>query len=98
MRLRIAAPRLTSLVVLVSLGVCGCSTSPSSAQRQVIAGEIEREVRGAYDLSSPGVEQRLLSLYPDTGRIVSASMGHLLMNRDTIFGGIRYFWRAIGVN
>ncbi len=92
--------RATAFLLVIATVVLGCSRSDSvsPAMRTQITAEIEQQVRAAYDLSTPNAEQRLLSLYPDTGRIVSASLGHLVMSRDTLFGGIRYFWRAIGVN
>lgn len=67
-------------------------------RRQQITAQIEREVRDAYDLSKPGVEGRLLGLYADTGRLVSAAGGQMLTSRDSLFAGIRYFWENVGVN
>ena len=40
----------------------------------------------------------MLALYPDTGRVVSASGGRVLTSRDTLALGIRLFWENVGVN
>jgi len=70
----------------------------SAAERQAIADSITRQVKAAYDLSKPNVEQRLLSLYPPSGRIVSAAAGQLLTSRDSLAMGIKAFWENVGVN
>ena len=87
-------------IAAVTLLVCctGTSGSLSLAQRAAIAGEIDAKVRAAYDLSVPNAQQRMLDLYADTGRVVSASSGRVIASRDTITQGIRLFWENIGVN
>jgi len=55
-------------------------------------------VQAAYDLSKPNVEQRLLSLYPANGRVVSAASGQILTSRDSLAMGIKAFWDNVGVN
>jgi hypothetical protein len=55
-------------------------------------------VRAAYDLSKPDVAQRMLSLYPPAGPIVSASAGRMITSRDTLALGIKAFWDNVGVN
>ena len=88
------------LAAALTAAAVGCAkpTELPADQRNAIASQIEREVRDAYDLSKPGVEQRMLSLYPDTGRIVSASAGEMITARDTLTANIRYFWEHVGVN
>lgn len=85
------------LIAAVSLAACGGS-EPSAAEKKAIAAEIEKEVRAAYDLSSPDVVKSLEKLYPDTGRIVSASGGMVIGSRDTLFAGIHAFWQYVGSN
>lgn len=95
-----AVIRLAACVAL-SLTAAGCARAErrlTPERRQEIAARIEREVRDAYDLSRPGVEGRLLSLYADTGRLVSAAGGQMLTSRDSLFAGIRYFWENVGAN
>ena len=70
----------------------------SAGERQAIADSITRQVKAAYDLSKPNVEQRLLSLYPPSGRIVSAAAGQVLTSRDSLAMGIKAFWENVGVN
>jgi len=77
---------------------CGSGATMSAAERQAIADSITRQVKAAYDLSKPNVEQRLLSLYPPSGRIVSAAAGQLLTSRDSLAMGIKAFWENVGVN
>lgn len=82
----------------VALTGCGRNGRLSDSDKQAIATDIEREVRAAYDLSKPDVEGRLLSLYPRTGRVVSASDGIVRTSPDSIRAGIRYFWETVGAN
>ncbi len=70
----------------------------SAGERQAIADSITRQVKAAYDLSKPNVEQRLLSLYPPSGRVVSAAAGQVLTSRDSLAMGIKAFWENVGVN
>jgi uncharacterized protein DUF4440 len=85
---------------VVALGLfAGCRESePTASEKKAIAAEIEREVRSAYDLKSPDVEKSFEQLYPDTGRIISASGGRVVASRDTLFAGIRAFWTYVGSN
>ena len=74
--------------------------SPNAAERQAIAETLEDLVKRAYDLSAPGANaaERLLSLYADTGRVVSASGGRMMTSRDSLAQGIREFWETVGRN
>jgi hypothetical protein len=80
-----------------------CDSGPGDAeltpaQKDAIGKEIEIAVRNAYDLSKPGIAERMLALYPKSGRLVSANSGRVLASRDSIEMGIRYFWENVGVN
>ncbi|HEY5218505.1 MAG TPA: DUF4440 domain-containing protein, partial [Gemmatimonadaceae bacterium] len=46
--------------------------------------------------SRPNIAANMLSLYPDSGRVVSATGGKVLTTRDSLAGGIHYFWDNIG--
>jgi ketosteroid isomerase-like protein len=72
----------------------------TGAERRAIADTLERLVKRAYDVSGPtaGAADRLISLYADSGRIVSASGGRILTSRDSLVEGIRYFWESTGRN
>jgi hypothetical protein len=85
-------------LLLLGLIACSAGESLTNDQRTAIATQIETQVRAAYDLSRPGAEQRMLALYVDTGRVVSASGGQVIASRDTVMQGIRLFWQNVGVN
>jgi ketosteroid isomerase-like protein len=89
---------LTAAALIVALGACTTGDRLSADERTAIAQQIETQVRGAYDLSKPGAEQRMLALYVDTGRVVSAAGGRVIASRDTILEGIRLFWQNVGAN
>ena len=77
---------------------CSASSSVSDTQRQAIVDSLTRQVKAANDLTKPNVEQRLLSLYPPSGRVVSAASGQILTSRDTLAMGIKAFWQNVGAN
>lgn len=71
----------------------------STAQRAAIADTLQTMIRSAYDLSRPGdAVARLMSLYPASGPVVSASGGRVSTSRDTLAAGIRAFWDNVGRN
>lgn len=90
------------LVLIFSTSLlAGCASGSgelSPEQRRAIASEIDAKVRDAYDLSKPGSEARMIALYADTGRIVSASTGRAIASRDTVIEGIKLFWKYVGSN
>src|SRR4029077_12291255 len=82
-----------------TLTTAGCaSSSLSPDDRRAIADSLARQVKAAYDLSQPDVAQRMLSLYPPAGPVVSASAGRMTTSRDTLAMGIKAFWDNVGVN
>jgi len=94
-------PTLLAMCVPLVFAIAACgsrSADLSPAQRTAIATEVDARVRAAYDLSQPNAEQRMLALYADTGRIVSASGGRVVASRDTLTKGIELFWENVGVN
>jgi len=70
----------------------------SSADSAVIADSLRRIVVAASDLSTEGAVARLLSLYPDSGRVVSAGGGRVTSSRDSLEASIRTFWDNVGRN
>jgi hypothetical protein len=84
--------------VLLSTGCGSDADSLTDSERRAVADTLERMVKRAYDLSGPdsAALRRLLSLYPDTGRVLSASSGRMLTSRDSLADGIRYFWESVG--
>jgi ketosteroid isomerase-like protein len=89
------------LVLAMLAGACTSSDRPlTDAERRAVADSLEAMVEQAYDFSSPSADgfRRLISLYPDSGRVVSASDGRILTSRDSLVAGIRYFWESVGRN
>lgn len=98
--------RLTArpfVVVLALALVVSCTPAPgatlTNAQRVAIADTLQAMIRAAYDLSKPGdAVGRLMSLYPPSGPVISASGGRVSTSRDTLAAGIRAFWENVGRN
>jgi hypothetical protein len=95
--------RSTPLVVAVIAAVTTASacTDPlyvSPDDRRAIADSLSALVVNAYDFSAADAPARLLSLYPDSGRIISAAAGRVTITRDTLAGEIRGFWQRVGQN
>ena len=91
----------TALLLSIALISCspGAGEAPLTArERDAIRADLEQAMRDAYDLSKPNVVERMLSLYPKSGRVVSASSGRVSESRDSLAAGIRYFWESVGVN
>ncbi|HEX5581914.1 MAG TPA: DUF4440 domain-containing protein, partial [Gemmatimonadaceae bacterium] len=64
-----------------------------------IAEAVERRLRQATDLKAGGdMVARMLSIYPDTGRVVSASGGQVSTTRDSLAAAVRNFWTYTGRN
>ena len=72
--------------------------SLSASQRAAIADTVRRTITTAVNLSTRDVVGSLMSLYPDTGLVISASAGRVTTSRDTLEGNIRTFWRSVGQN
>lgn len=87
---------------LITLAGAGCGTAGPSRltpeQEATIRREVLATLHDAYDVSRPGVVDRMLSLYPDSGRVVSASGGQVMTTRDSLAAGIREFWNNVGKN
>lgn len=73
--------------------------APGDAERREIAAVVERRLRAATDLRAEGdVVARLLSIYPDSGRVVSAAAGAVTTTRDSLAGAVASFWEDVGRN
>ncbi len=95
--------RYVALVAVLAAGVAcrGAAAGDrplTRAARAAIADTIARQVTRAYDLSAPDVVARMMSLYPATGGVVSASGGRVTTSRDTLERNIRVFWENVGRN
>jgi hypothetical protein len=83
------------------LGACAprAEAPLSAAERAAIADTLRTMVVSAYDLTRPGDRvARMMSLYPPTGGVVSASGGRASVSRDSLAAGIRAFWEYVGQN
>jgi ketosteroid isomerase-like protein len=80
---------------------CTAADGPplTAAERSAIADTLRSMIVAAYDLSKPGdAVKRLMSLYPQSGKVVSASGGQVSTSRDSIELGLRTFWENVGRN
>jgi ketosteroid isomerase-like protein len=93
---------LRTLLVGIALLVAACdrprSDRPSLAEREAIAETLTRRMAEAYDFSRPGARERLLSLYPDSGRVISAAAGRVTSSRAELDSAIGTFWEYVGQN
>ena len=89
---------LAIALTLTTALACSGNSTVSDAERRTIVDSLTRQVKAAYDISQPNAEERLLSLYPTSGRIVSAAGGQVLTARDTLAMGIKAFWQNVGAN
>ena len=70
----------------------------SAAEKKAIADSLTKLVVNAYDLSKPDPVKSLMSLYPDSGRVISASGGVVTTTRAQLEQGIKAFWTYVGQN
>jgi ketosteroid isomerase-like protein len=87
--------RLGMLLAMLS----GC-TGParSSGSDAALADTLKARIAEAYDFSRPGAVERMNALYPDTGRVISASGGQFTVSPDSLRAGIAAFWKNVGQN
>jgi hypothetical protein len=68
-------------------------------ERDAIAATVERRLREATDLRAGGdVAARMLGIYPDSGRVVSATGGMVSTTRDSLAAAVGAFWENVGRN
>ena len=72
--------------------------SLTEAQKTEIEDAIRKVVIDTYDLQKPGVVDRLMALYPDSGPVYSTASGHVSRTRGELQGQIETFWRYVGSN
>ena len=70
----------------------------SASEKKAIADSLKRLVVNAYDLSKPDPVRNLMSLYPDSGRVISASGGVITTTRPQLEEAIKAFWTYVGQN
>ena len=83
---------------LLSAVACNSDERVSAPERKAIADTLQKLVVQAYDFSKRDVSARLLSLYPDSGRVISASGGNVTASRTALQDAIAGFWERVGQN
>ena len=88
-------------LLLLALGACGAPDAirVDASTQKAVADTLRTLIVNAYDITKPGdAVARLMSLYPDSGRVISASGGQVTTSRDSLERGIRAFWTYVGRN
>ena len=85
--------------IIASLA-CGprSASDMSGADKKAIADSLKHLVANTYDLSKPNAVNRLMSLYPAEGRVISASGGVITTTRPQLQQAIQVFWTYVGQN
>ncbi len=86
--------------LLTGAVACGARSAAdmSASEKKAIADSLKRLVVSAYDLSKPDPVKNLMSLYPDSGRVISASGGVTTTTRPQLEQAIKAFWTYVGQN
>ena len=96
-------PSRLALVAAIAIAAqLSCNAGPertvSPKERQAITDSIRNLVVRTYDLGKPDAVDRLMSLYPQTGPVFSASSGRIVTTRAQLQGQIETFWKYVGSN
>lgn len=89
---------MATIVLSVACAEESIGDELSASERSSIAASIRNSVLTAYDLSRPNVVSNLMSLYPATGQIFSASGGRVTTTREALRLQITSFWDRVGKN
>jgi hypothetical protein len=84
----------------VFASACAAKTEAplSAAEKTAIADSLKRMVIAAYDLSKPDVVGSMMSLYPPSGRVISASGGAMTTTHPLLEEQVKTFWKFVGSN
>ncbi|HUF25950.1 MAG TPA: DUF4440 domain-containing protein [Gemmatimonadaceae bacterium] len=97
-----ARPLALALALALTLAGSGCRPDVpaplSTADTAAIGDTLRALIERTYDFSRPDVVARLMSLYPDTGPVISAASGQALTERDSLREQIASFWEYVGQN
>ncbi|MGQ0704134.1 MAG: YybH family protein [Gemmatimonadales bacterium] len=90
--------KLGGVVLLSGLLACAGGPEGSSAvpSEGALRDTLKHLIEGAYDFGQAGVLERMGALYPDAGRVVSASGGKIIASADSLRAGLRTFWETAG--
>ena len=94
--------RRVGSMLMALLALVGCRGSDAdhipADERRRIANELQALVTKAYDFTKPDVGKRLLSLYTDSGRVISAAAGRVTTTHEALQAEIFRFWGRVGRN
>lgn len=98
--MRLLTIGLSGITLLGIASIAGCTRVEGvpAVERRAIADSLSALVEAAYDFSRADAPASLLSLYPDSGRVISAAAGQALTTRDSLGGAIQGFWERVGQN
>jgi hypothetical protein len=83
---------------LALLFACAGPPPATRGNDAALADTLKARIEMAYDFTRPGQVERMTSLYPDTGRVISASGGQVSSSGDSLRAGIADFWQTTGQN
>lgn len=83
---------------LLLLAACSAPGPRARPNDTALADTLKARIEAAYDFTRPGVLERMNALYPDTGRVISASGGRVIASADSLKAGIATFWNNVGRN
>lgn len=91
-------PALAAFILVLSACTADLAAKAPLAEgeRAAIADTLRTMVRAAYDLNKGDVVRRFMSLYPESGRVVSATGGRVSTTRDSLQASINAFWDGVG--
>ena len=92
-----AAPRPGVLAIVLAFG-SACAQPAGDAPTDSLADTLAQRIEDAYDFTRPDVVERMSALYPDSGRVISASGGFVTTTVDSLRQGLADFWANVGVN
>lgn len=85
-------------LLLVVLVACTAPPGQSEGNDAALADTLKARIAAAYDFTRPGAVERMNALYPDSGRVISASGGQIVASADSLRAGIAAFWENVGQN
>ena len=81
---RLFAVGVAAVLTLSLTTACTDPLRVSPADRRAITDSLSALVKSAYDFAQPDPATRLLGLYPDSGRVISAVAGRVTTTRDSL--------------
>jgi ketosteroid isomerase-like protein len=91
--------RTTHLGCIVALALAGCAPASSDvASTDALRDTLMQRIEQAYDFTATDVVEGMSALYPDTGRVISASGGYVTTSADSLRQGLAEFWENVGIN